>query len=139
VLGNAALLAALAQSQMTGATSAADAAAALPARPVLAAVPTLTPPDHFCSAEARNQYHDTVYKPALAIATANNASAIRYLQALDAQYRTFGAQSDAAGMNTVAAGSKAYQPVANDAFATSNAYLRLFERIMATPITGCRS
>lgn len=135
VLGNAALLAALAQSQVSGAAT--GTASILPAPPVLAALPTLTVPDHFCSAQARNQYHDTVYKPAMAMAAANNASAIGYLKALDVQYRAFGVQSDANGMNAVAAGSKAYQPVANAAFATSNVYLRLFDRIMATPIKGC--
>lgn len=139
MLGNAALLAALAQSQVTGAAPALAGDPALPVPPALAVVPTLTVPDHFCSAEARNQFHDAVYKPAMAVAAANNASAIRYLQALDAQYRAFGAQSDAAGMNAVVAGSKAYQPVAGDAFATSNVYLRLFDRIMATPIKACRS
>jgi hypothetical protein len=139
ILGNASLLAALAQSQVTGNALAAAKAPALPARPIMATVPTLTIPDHFCSAEARNQYHDTVYKPAMAVAAANNESAIGYLQALDAQYHAFGAQSDAAGMNAMAAGSRSYQPVASEAFATSNAYLHLFERIMAAPIKACRS
>jgi hypothetical protein len=139
MLGDTAMLAALAQSQVTGSASALAGAASFPQPPALAAVPALNVPDHFCSADARNQYHDAAYKPAMAVAAANNASAIRYLQALDAQYRAFGAQSDAAGMNAVVAASKAYQPVAGEAFATSNVYLRLFDRIMATPVKACHS
>ncbi|WP_242150799.1 hypothetical protein [Sphingomonas sp. BAUL-RG-20F-R05-02] len=138
VIGNAALLAALAQSQIGGEAPVASATA-LPAPPVLMPVPTIAVPERFCSAEARNQFHDTVYKPAMTLAAANNAATIRYLQTLDAQYRASGAQRDAAGMNAVAAGSKAYQPVAGAAFATSNVYLKLFDRIMATPIARCRA
>lgn len=70
---DSALLAQLAKSQEVGRATLQVAAAqafALPARPLLSEVPDLLLPGNFCSAEQRNAFYGTRYKPALELARA---------------------------------------------------------------------
>jgi hypothetical protein len=109
----------------------------LPPRPVLASVPTLTLPDHFCSAESRNAFYESTYKPALDVARRNNDDAAAYIQQLQQIYDGYGLGRDTEAMNRVAAESSAYQPVARDAYAVQSALVRQFDTLMAVPVSAC--
>lgn len=109
----------------------------LPPRPQLASVPTVSLPDHFCSADARNAFYENIYKPALEIARRNNADAGSYVRQLRAIYDGYGLGRDTEAMNKVAAESSAYQPVAGDAYAAQSGLVRTFDTLMAVPVTAC--
>ena len=76
------LLLELARSQEAGAGTGGVAAAqgfVVPPRPTLNEVADLPLPTTFCSAEQRNAFYETRYKPQLELARANNAAAIAYM------------------------------------------------------------
>ena len=119
------------------APTAATGATSVPPRPILAEVPAVDFPDHFCSASARNSFYDETYKPAKDVSDQNNQAAINHMRALQAAYDAFGQHGDTDGQNRISAESHAYQPVAAQAFQTSTAYADMFQRLMAVPIADC--
>lgn len=110
---------------------------ALPPKPMLEAVPGLALPASFCSAEARNQFHDAAYVPAVEAAKRNNDAAIRYLHQLQDIYDRNQLSGDINPMNAVAAEARAWGPVASAAFAAQSALVGAFGALMAVPITPC--
>ncbi|MDF8332496.1 hypothetical protein [Novosphingobium cyanobacteriorum] len=159
-----ALLAALAQTQEAGGGSAAPARApvvaapaagyvtpaptpiaqapvgagfALPQRPQMVAVPQVALPGSFCSAEARNAFHDATYQPAVEAAKRNNDAAVAYMKQIQASYDSYQLSGDSNSMNALAAEAKSWQPVAADAYAAQAALVRQFEVLMAVPISTC--
>jgi hypothetical protein len=121
-----------------GTMEAAPAGAVLPMRPTLAAVPTITLPDRFCSAEDRNRFHDTIYKPAVEIAEQNNKTTIAYLNALQADYDARSSRRETEAANSLAKEAAAYKPVAQEAYEARDAFVGMFSRLMAVPVTSCR-
>lgn len=109
----------------------------VPTPPVLAPLPEVRLPNQFCSAEARNLFYDSDYKPAMEQADSNNKAAIAHLQALQRLYDERGRSGDIAGQNQLAAASRDYGPVAADAFRTRSSYEAIFNRMMAVPIRPC--
>lgn len=151
-----ALLAALAQTQDSGARSgnpalavpapagpAAGVAAplsagfALPQRPQLVPVPPLAMPPSFCSAEARNAFHDGAYTAAIDAARRNNEAAVAYMKRIQSLYDGYRASDDANSMNALAAEAREWQPQAAQAFAVQDALVRRFDELMAVPIVHC--
>lgn len=112
---------------------------ALPPRPQLAAIPPLAFPGSFCSAEARNAFHDGTYIVAVEAARRNNDSAIAYIRQLQAIYDSNQLSGDINPMNAVAAESQAYGPVAAAAFAAQSALVSAFGTLMAVPIVPCQA
>ena len=110
---------------------------ALPSKPALEAVPGLALPASFCSAEARNQFHDTGYIPAVEAAKRNNDAAISYLHQLQDVYDRNQLTGDINPMNAVAAEARAWAPVASAAFSAQSALVSAFGALMAVPITPC--
>lgn len=106
-------------------------------QPVLAAIPSVDVPAKFCSAEDRNRFHDTVYKPAVAIADQNNQAAIAYLDKLQAAHDAHSGRREIEAANLVAKEASAYKPIAQDTYAKRSAFTPLFDRIMAVPIVPC--
>ena len=104
---------------------------------MLARVPALTLPDHFCSADLRNAFYEADYKPALEVARRNNDDAATYIQQLQRIYDGYGLGQDTDAMNRIAAESSAFQPVARDAYTVQSALVRQFDSLMAVPITPC--
>jgi hypothetical protein len=115
----------------------APAGNALPPAPVLAPVPELGLPDHFCSAQARNLFYDGRYKPAMELADRNNKAAIGHLQELRRLYDERGRAGDIAGQNQLAAAARDYDPVAADAFKARSAYDATFAKMLDVPIRNC--
>lgn len=110
---------------------------ALPPRPQLLAVPPLVFPPSFCSAEARNAFHDGQYVTAVEAARRNNDAAIAYMNQLQAIYDTNHLSGDINPQNAVAAESRAYGPVAAAAFAAQSALVSAFTTLMSVPIIAC--
>lgn len=110
---------------------------ALPPRPQLAAIPPLVFPPSFCSAEARNAFHDAQYVTAVEAARRNNDAAIAYMNQLQAIYDTNHLSGDINPQNAVAAESRAYGPVAAAAFAAQSALVSAFSTLMSVPIIAC--
>ena len=137
-----ALLAELAKSQeVSGATLQVAVAQgfALPARPLQNEVPALTLPPAFCSAEERNTFHETRYKPVMELARANNAAAVAHMQRLQQDYDRFQLARDPTPMNVIAAEASAYQQeVAAIAYNRQVAMVQQFDAIMAIPLGGCQ-
>ncbi len=113
------------------------AVASSASQPVLAAIPSVELPAKFCSAEDRNRFHDTVYKPAVAIADQNNQAAIAYLDKLQVEHEAHSGRREIEAANIVAKEASAYKPIAQDAYAKRSAFTPLFDRIMAVPIAPC--
>lgn len=136
-----ALLAAMAKSQEAGGTTAGLAAAqgfALPERPALAAVAEFALPASFCSAEERNQFHDTRYRPVLAQAQAANDEAVAHMQKLQTIHEQYKAVHDFTPMNAIAVESGNYQQqVAIPAYERLAALVTQFASIVALPIRPC--
>lgn len=136
------LLLELARSQEAGAGTSRVSAAqgfSVPPRPVLSEVADLPLPSTFCSAEQRNAFYETRYKPQLELARANNAAAIAYMQTLQQAYDSFQLARDPTPMNVLAAEASAYQQqVAATTYARQAALVRQFDEIMAVPITACQ-
>lgn len=139
---DAALLGELARSQEPGASTAQVAAAqgfALPLRPSLADVPDLPLPGAFCSAEQRNAFYETRYKPVLEQARSNNAAAVAHMQRLQQAYDSYQLSRDPAPMNAIAAEARDYQQqVAAMTYSRQAALVRQFDAIMAVPVSACQ-
>lgn len=110
---------------------------ALPGRPQLSEVPPLAFPPSFCSAEARNAFHDGPYVTAMETAKRNNDAAIAYMHQLQDLYDTNQLSGDVNPMNAVAAEARAYGPVAAAAFAAQSTLVSAFNALMAVPIRPC--
>ncbi|MBB4615323.1 hypothetical protein [Novosphingobium taihuense] len=136
------LLLELARSQEAGAGTGRVAAAqgfSVPPRPVLSDVTDLPLPTAFCSADQRNAFYETRYKPLLDVARANNAAAIAYMQKLQQDYDSYQLARDPTPMNVLAAEASAYQQqVAASTYARQAALVRQFDEIMAVPINSCQ-
>lgn len=136
-----ALLSELARSQEPGAGTAGVAAAqgfTLPPRPQLAEIADLTLPASFCSAEQRNAFYETRYKPLLELSRANNAAAIAYMEKLQAAYDSYQLARDPTPMNALAAEARDYQQqVAAVTYSRQSAVVRQFDAIMAVPVSAC--
>lgn len=139
---DAALLGELARSQEPGASTAQVAAAqgfALPLRPSLADVPDLPLPGAFCSAEQRNAFYETRYKPVLEQARSNNAAAVAHMHRLQQAYDSYQLSRDPAPMNAIAAEARDYQQqVAAMTYSRQAALVRQFDAIMAVPVSACQ-
>lgn len=110
---------------------------AVPPQPVLAAVPSVALPPSFCSAEARNAFHDAVYAPSVNVAKQNNDAAAAYLRQLQAMYDEYQLSHDPDTMNAIVAAARGYQPVAQTTFSTQAALVRQFTALMAVPVVPC--
>ncbi len=138
---DAALLSELAKSQEAGAGTVKVVAAqgfALPLRPVLQEVADLPLPTAFCSAEQRNAFYETRYKPVLELARANNAAAIAHMRVLQQAYDSHQLSRDPTPMNALAAEARDYQQqVAAVTYSRQAAVVRQFDAVMAVPVTSC--
>lgn len=136
------LLLELARSQEAGAGTGRVAAAqgfSVPPRPVLSEVAELPLPTSFCSADQRNAFYETRYKPLLDVARANNAAAIAYMQKLQQDYDSYQLARDPTPMNLLAAEAAAYQQqVAATTYSRQAALVRQFDEIMVVPISACQ-
>jgi hypothetical protein len=112
---------------------------ALPPRPQLAAIPPLAFPAGFCSATARNAFHDGPYITAVETAKRNNGAAIAYLNQLQDLYNTNQLSGDINPMNAVAAEARAYKAVADTTFAAQSTLVGAFSTLMAVPIVACEA
>ncbi|WP_421849040.1 hypothetical protein [Novosphingobium sp.] len=112
---------------------------ALPPRPQLAAIPPVAFPASFCSAEARNAFHDGTYVTAVEASKRNNDAAIAYMHQLQDLYDTNQLSGDINPMNAVASEARAYGPVAAAAFAAQSALVSAFNTLMAVPIIPCEA
>lgn len=142
VTSDANLLLELARSQEVGSGTDRVLAAngfALPQRPVLADIADLPLPTSFCSAEQRNAFYETRYKPYLDLARANNDAAIAHMQKLQQAYDSYQLSRDPSPMNALAAEASSYQQqVAAGTYARQAAVVRQFDQIMALPVTTCQ-
>jgi hypothetical protein len=110
---------------------------ALPPRPQMAYVPGVFLPASFCSADARNQFHNSTYRPAMETAKRNNDVAREHLQQVQAMYDSYNLNHDANPQNALAAEAQDYQPIAEAAFNTQGALVKAFNDLMAVPIIPC--
>lgn len=117
--------------------SALAAGFALPPAPQLLPVPAVALPPSFCSAEARNAFHDTVYAPAVGAAKQNNDNAAAYMRQLQATYDQYQLSHDPDTMNAIVATARGYQPTAQMTFAAQSALVRQFAALMAVPVVAC--
>lgn len=111
----------------------------LPPRPQLAAIPPLVFPPSFCSAEARNAFHDGPYVTAVEVAKRNNDATIAYMHQLQDLYDTNQLRGDTNPINAVAAESQSYSPVAAAAFTAQSILVSAFSTLMAVPIRACEA
>ncbi|WP_225204916.1 hypothetical protein [Novosphingobium huizhouense] len=109
----------------------------LPPRPHMASVPDVALPSSFCSAEARNLFHDSIYRPAVDAAKRNNDAAVAYLKTLQGIYDGYDLGHDTEAMNALAAEARAYQAEAATTFSQQAALVRAFDELMAVPIAPC--
>lgn len=140
-MDDTALLEELAKSQEVGGATLQVAAAqgfALPARPVMNDVPDLLLPAAFCSAEQRNDFHETRYKPVMEVAQANNAAAVAHMQRLQQVYDSLQLARDPTPMNAIAHEASAFQQLAAQAYNRQLAMVQQFQAIMAVPVTSCQ-
>ncbi len=107
------------------------------ARPLLLPVPEVLLPANFCSIDARNQFHNTAYRPAVEVATRNNEAAVAYLQQLQQTYDRGQLGRDTAVLNAIAAEARAYQAEAARAYTMQAALVRQFDALMAVPMRPC--
>jgi len=112
---------------------------ALPPRPELAKIAPLQLPGTFCSAEARNAFHDGPYISAMQIAKRNNDAAIAYMHKLQDIYDANQLSGEKNSMNAVAAEARAYGPVAAAAFDAQSTLVNAFVALMAVPIVACEA
>lgn len=111
----------------------------MPPRPRLAQIPPLAFPVSFCSAEARNAFHDSAYITAVEAAKRNNDTAIAYLRQLQELYDSNQLSGDINPVNAVAAEARAYGPVAAAAFNAQSVLVNAFSALMAVPIVTCEA
>ncbi|GEO00427.1 hypothetical protein NSE01_22590 [Novosphingobium sediminis] len=112
---------------------------ALPRRPQLAAIPLLAFPASFCSAEARNAFHDSSYITAVEVAKRNNDATIAYMRQLQDLYDSNQLTGDSNSVNAIAAESQSYSPVAAAAFTAQSTLVSAFGTLMAVPIRPCEA
>lgn len=110
---------------------------ALPPRPALVDVPSVALPATFCSADARNAFHDGPYITALEAAKRNNDAAIAYMHHLQDLYDRNQLSGDVNPMNALAAEAQAYGPQASAAFKAQSTLVSAFNTLMAVPIIQC--
>lgn len=108
----------------------------LPPRPTLTPVPAVQLPASFCSAKERNRFHSETYAPANQIAHHNNELAIGYLEQIGKTQRQY-ASAGSGFANVVTREFLDFKPTADIAFAQSEAYAKMFDAVMAVPITPC--
>jgi hypothetical protein len=109
----------------------------LPPQPALSPVPQVALPPSFCSAEARNAFHDTVYAPSVNTARQNNEAAADYLRRLQALYDQYQLSHDPDTMNAIVGAARTYGQVAQTTFAMQAALVRQFPALMAVPVVPC--
>ncbi len=107
------------------------------ARPVMLSVSDVAMPVHFCSADARNLYHNAAYRPAVEAATRNNEAAVTYLRQLQQTYDRGQLGRDTAVLNAIAAEARAYQSEAARAYSVQAGLVRQFDTLMAVPLRPC--
>lgn len=107
------------------------------ARPFLMPVPEVVLPAYFCSNDARNQFHNNAYRPAVEVATRNNEAAVAYLRQLQQTYDRGQLGRDTAVLNAIAAEARAYQAEAAHAYTVQAALVRQFDAMMAVPLRTC--
>jgi hypothetical protein len=115
------------------------AGAALPARPQLTKAPRPALPASFCSAEERNSFYDTVYKPSLELADQDNRTTIAHMSRLQQAYEEQLRRSDTNAANVLAAEAKEYEAVAKAVFTERASYEAIFNRFMGLPLVLCGS
>ena len=107
------------------------------ARPFLMPVPEVALPAYFCSNDARNQFHNNAYRPAVEVATRNNEAAVAYLRQLQQTYDRGQLGRDTAVLNAIAAEARAYQSEAARAYTVQAGLVRQFDALMAVPLRTC--
>lgn len=107
------------------------------ARPLLLPVPDVLLPAYFCSTDARNEFHNNAYRPAVEVATRNNEAAVGYLRQLQQTYDRGQLGRDTAVLNAIAAEARAYQGEAARAYSAQAALVRQFDALMAVPLRTC--
>jgi hypothetical protein len=107
------------------------------ARPFLMPVPEVALPAYFCSNDARNQFHNNAYRPAVEVATRNNEAAVAYLRQLQQTYDRGQLGRDTAVLNAIAAEARAYQSEAARAYTVQASLVRQFDALMAVPLRTC--
>jgi hypothetical protein len=107
------------------------------ARPLLLPVPDVLLPAYFCSIDARNEFHNNAYRPAVEVATRNNEAAVSYLRQLQQTYDRGQLGRDTAVLNAIAAEARAYQSEAARAYSVQASLVRQFDALMAVPLRTC--
>lgn len=107
------------------------------ARPVKLPVPDVLLPGHFCSADARNAFHNNAYRPAVEAARYNNEAAVIYLRQLQQTYDRGQLGRDTAMLNAISAEARAFQAEAAEAYTIQAALVRQFDALMAVPLRTC--
>jgi hypothetical protein len=107
------------------------------ARPLLLPVPEVLLPAYFCSIDARNQFHNSAYRPAVEVATRNNEAAVAYLRQLQQTYDRGQLGRDTAVLNAISAEARSYQSEAARAYTLQAALVRQFDALMAVPLRPC--
>jgi hypothetical protein len=110
---------------------------AMPAPPALSPVPAVALPPSFCSAEARNAFHDAVYAPSINTAKQNNDAATAYMRQLQSLYDQYQLSHDPDTMNAIVGAARTYQQVAQTTFSMQSALVRQFTALMAVPVVPC--
>lgn len=106
-------------------------------RPLLLPVPQVLLPAYFCSNDARNEFHNTAYRPAVEAATRNNEAAVAYLRQLQQTYDRGQLGRDTAVLSAISTEARAYQSEAAYAYAVEAALVRQFDALMAVPLRTC--
>jgi hypothetical protein len=107
------------------------------ARPLLLPVPEVVMPAYFCGIDARNQFHNSAYRPAVEIATRNNEAAVAYLRQLQQTYDRGQLGRDTTVLNAIAAEARAFQSEAARAYSVQAGLVRQFDALMAVPLRAC--
>ncbi len=107
------------------------------ARPLLLPVPEVLLPAYFCSTDARNEFHNNAYRPAVEVATRNNEAAVAYLRQLQQTYDRGQLGRDTAVLNAIAAEARAYQSEAARAYSIQAGLVRQFDVLMGVPLRTC--
>ncbi|MFM9935452.1 MAG: hypothetical protein ACKVOL_04565 [Novosphingobium sp.] len=109
----------------------------LPTHPAMVDVPGVALPSSFCSADARNAFHDGPYITAVEAAKRNNDAAIAYMHQLQDLYDRNQLSGDINPMNALAAEAQAYGAEASAAFKAQSALVTAFNALMVVPIIAC--
>lgn len=109
----------------------------LPPRPMLISVPSIAPPDRFCSANARNVFYENGYQRSLRIAQSNDMAAVAYLDALGRMRRAAGERGDVALADLIADETQDYDKVAEAALNERERLDAMHDDLMTLPIVDC--